>query len=226
MTVTVVTGAASGMGRQCVERLRGTTDQLVTVDLDAPRIEGTRGIACDISDPEAVAALVTQVHALGSFRALAHAAGVSPTMTHPRRILEIDLVGTALLLDAFEPLVEPGSAAVCFSSSSAYQVGLRGIDAELQALVSDPGAPGFLEAAESLVIPQLGKLLLDGLAPRELRQIGERQLVLLGHPFFGGPRVRILQSAIWVGDPDAMIIVHLSALGSNWIIELGSVVGA
>jgi NAD(P)-dependent dehydrogenase (short-subunit alcohol dehydrogenase family) len=147
MTVTVVTGAASGMGRQCVERLRGTTDQLVTVDLDAPRIEGTLGIACDISDRDAVAALATRVHALGPFRALAHAAGVSPTMTHPRRILEIDLVGTALLLDAFEPLVEPGSAAVCFSSSSAYQVALRGVDAALQALVSDPRTPGFLDAA-------------------------------------------------------------------------------
>src|ERR1700691_4924663 len=104
MTVTVVTGAASGMGRQCVETLRGTADQLVAVDLEAPQIEGTMGIACDISDPEAVAALAAQVQSLGSFHALAHAAGVSPTMTHPRRILEIDLLGTALLLDAFEPL--------------------------------------------------------------------------------------------------------------------------
>ena len=68
-------------------------------------------------------------------------------MTHARRVLEIDLVGTALLLDAFEPLVEPGSAAVCFSSSAAYQVVLQGIDAELQALVSDPRAAGFLDAA-------------------------------------------------------------------------------
>jgi NAD(P)-dependent dehydrogenase (short-subunit alcohol dehydrogenase family) len=135
------------MGRQCVETLRGTADQLVAVDLEAPQIEGTMGIACDISDPEAVAALAAQVQSLGSFHALAHAAGVSPTMTHPRRILEIDLLGTALLLDAFEPLVEPGSAAVCFSSSSAYQVALRGIDTELQALVSDPRAPGFLDAA-------------------------------------------------------------------------------
>jgi NAD(P)-dependent dehydrogenase (short-subunit alcohol dehydrogenase family) len=112
------------MGRFCVESLRGTTDHLVAVDLRAPLIEGAVGIACDISDSAAVADLVTEVQTLGSFRALAHAAGVSPTMTHSRRVLEIDLVGTALLLDAFEPLVEPGSAAVCFSSSAAYQVAL------------------------------------------------------------------------------------------------------
>jgi NAD(P)-dependent dehydrogenase (short-subunit alcohol dehydrogenase family) len=36
---------------------------------------------------------------------------------------------------------------VCFSSSAAYQVVLQGIDAELQALVSDPRAAGFLDAA-------------------------------------------------------------------------------
>jgi NAD(P)-dependent dehydrogenase (short-subunit alcohol dehydrogenase family) len=147
VTVTVITGAASGMGRFCVESLRGTTDHLVAVDLRAPLIEGAVGIACDISDSAAVADLVTEVQTLGSFRALAHAAGVSPTMTHSRRVLEIDLVGTALLLDAFEPLVEPGSAAVCFSSSAAYQVALQGIDPELQALVSAPRTPGFLDTA-------------------------------------------------------------------------------
>jgi NAD(P)-dependent dehydrogenase (short-subunit alcohol dehydrogenase family) len=147
MTVTVITGAASGMGRLCVERLRGTTDQLVAVDLKAPQIEGTVGIACDISDPAAVTYLVETVRDLGSFRALAHAAGVSPTMADARRVFEIDLVGTALLLDAFEPLVKPGSAAVCFSSSAAYQMALQGIDDELQALVSEPRAPNFLDAA-------------------------------------------------------------------------------
>ena len=82
----------------------------------------------------------------GPFRSLAHAAGVSPTMADPRRVMEVDLVGTALLLDAFEPMVGPGSAAVCFSSSSAYQIALQGIDPESQALVSDPRVPGFLDA--------------------------------------------------------------------------------
>jgi NAD(P)-dependent dehydrogenase (short-subunit alcohol dehydrogenase family) len=147
MTVTVVTGAASGMGAACVERLRATSDQLVAVDLEAPQIDGTVGVGCDISDPVAVAQLAGQVRELGPLGGLVHAAGVSPTMTGARRIFEVDLVGTALLLDAFEPLAEPGSAAVCFSSSSAYQVALMGIDPELQALVSEPRPPGFLDAA-------------------------------------------------------------------------------
>jgi NAD(P)-dependent dehydrogenase (short-subunit alcohol dehydrogenase family) len=146
MTFSVVTGASSGMGRACVDRLRGAVDHLVAVDLEAPRIDGTIGVGCDVSNPADVAGLVEAVGDLGTFRSLAHAAGVSPTMADPRRIFEVDLVGTALLLDGFEPMVEPGSAAVCFSSSSAYQIALAGIDAELQAFVSDPRAPGFLDA--------------------------------------------------------------------------------
>jgi NAD(P)-dependent dehydrogenase (short-subunit alcohol dehydrogenase family) len=147
MTVTVVTGAASGMGRRCVEKLRGTTEHLVAVDLKVPEIEGTVSIACDISDPAAVTGLAERVQELGPFGALAHAAGVSPTMADARRVMEVDLVGTALVLDAFEPLVELGSSAVCFSSSSAYQVALAGIDPGIQELVSDPRVPGFLDAA-------------------------------------------------------------------------------
>jgi NAD(P)-dependent dehydrogenase (short-subunit alcohol dehydrogenase family) len=118
MTV-VVTGAASGMGRACVEGLRGLSDVVVAADLAAPEIDGTAGVACDVSDPAAVSALAERVGELGPFRALAHAAGISPTMGDARRIFEVDLVGTQLLLDAFEELVVPGSAAVCFSSSAA-----------------------------------------------------------------------------------------------------------
>jgi NAD(P)-dependent dehydrogenase (short-subunit alcohol dehydrogenase family) len=147
MSVTVITGASSGMGRACVELLRGSADHLVTVDLGAPDIEGTHGIACDVSDPAAIASLVEAVTELGSLRGLVHAAGISPTMADPRRVMEVDLVGTALLLKAFEPLVEEGTAAVCFSSSAAYQIALAGIDPELQDFVSDPLVPGFLDEA-------------------------------------------------------------------------------
>jgi NAD(P)-dependent dehydrogenase (short-subunit alcohol dehydrogenase family) len=150
MAVTVVTGAASGMGRACVDSLRGTAEHLLAVDLTAPEIDGAIGVACDVSDPAAVAALVEQVRDLGAFRGLAHAAGISPTMADARRVFEIDLCGTALLLDGFEHLVELGSSAVCFASSSAYQVALAEIDPAHQALVADPRVPGFLEEAAAL----------------------------------------------------------------------------
>src|SRR4051794_9235352 len=110
------------MGRACVDKLRDHADPLVAVDLEAPEIEGIEGMGCDVSDPDTVARVADRVRELGSFRALVHAAGISPTMAEARRVFEVDLVGTQLLLDAFEPLVEPGSSAVCFASSAAYHV--------------------------------------------------------------------------------------------------------
>jgi NAD(P)-dependent dehydrogenase (short-subunit alcohol dehydrogenase family) len=155
-TVAVVTGAGRGMGRDCAERLRGRTDVLLAVDLEAPQVGGAVGLACDISDEGAVAGLVEEVRARGSFRALAHAAGISPTMADARRVFLVDLVATEWLLRGFEDLVVPGSAAVCFSSMAAYQIAPFA-DAALDGLIDEPLAPGFLG--------RIGDVILDsGLA--------------------------------------------------------------
>jgi len=149
VTVAVITGAASGMGRACVELLRSTADVLVAVDLRAPDIDGTIGVACDISDADAVKALGATVEELGPFRALAHSAGISPTMAEARRVFEVNLVGTQLLLDTFEPLVVPGSAAVCFSSVAAHQVAPF-VAPEVETVLGDPLASDFSELAEAI----------------------------------------------------------------------------
>lgn len=146
MGTVVVTGAGSGMGRACVERVRDIADRVFAVDLRAPDIAGATGVACDVSDPAAVQALARQVAEAGPFRALIHAAGISPTMGDARRVFAVNLVGTALLLDAFEPLVGPGSAAVCFSSSAAYQVAPF-LNDDHEDLLRDPLAPDFLDRA-------------------------------------------------------------------------------
>jgi NAD(P)-dependent dehydrogenase (short-subunit alcohol dehydrogenase family) len=148
--IAVITGAGSGMGRACVDRLRGSYDEIVAVDVGVPAVEDTVGVACDVSDPAAVSALAEEVRAVGPLGALVHAAGISPTMGEARRVLEVDLVGTQLLLDAFEPLGRPGTAAVCFSSSAAYAVAPF-VDADQEALLADPLAPDFLDRATALV---------------------------------------------------------------------------
>lgn len=145
-SVGVVTGAASGMGLACVALMRDLTDVVVAVDLREPAIPDTIGFACDVSDARAVSSLAAHVRDLGTFRALAHAAGISPTMADARRMFEVDLVGTQLMLDAFEPLVGPGSAAVCFASSSAYQIAPF-VSAEQDAVMDQPLARGFLDLA-------------------------------------------------------------------------------
>ena len=149
MTVAVVTGAGRGMGRECVARLRGRTDVVVAVDLQAPDIDGTVGVACDVADPGAVDALVEQVRGLGPLRSLVHAAGISPTMGDARRVFEVDLLGTQLILDGFEPLAGEGTAAVCFSSSAAYQVAPF-VEEDQDRVLDDTRAADFLDRAVGL----------------------------------------------------------------------------
>ena len=76
VSVIVVTGAAQGMGRACVDRLREKADHLLAVDLEAPKIEGVEGLAGDVSDEEAVGRVAARVRELGPFRALVHAAAL------------------------------------------------------------------------------------------------------------------------------------------------------
>jgi NAD(P)-dependent dehydrogenase (short-subunit alcohol dehydrogenase family) len=108
------------MGRACVDRLLGTVDVLLAVDVATIDIAGTEPVTCDVRDDVAVRGLVDRVCDQGSFRFLVHAAGLSPTMADPRTIVDVNLVGTARLLDAFEPLVTTGSVAVPFASSAGY----------------------------------------------------------------------------------------------------------
>ena len=144
--VVVVTGAGRGMGRACIDLVRGLGDVVVAVDVYEPQIEGTIGVACDLADADAVEALSSNVQEIGVFRALIHAAGISPTMADAPRMFEVDLLATQRLLDAFEPLVEPGSAAVCFASTAAHHLAPFA-DTVHEALLNDPLAPDFLEKA-------------------------------------------------------------------------------
>ena len=71
-------------------------------------------------------------------------------MADARRIFDVDLVATQRLLDAFEPLVVPGSAAVCFSSLAAYQIAPFA-DPALDAVIDEPLAADFLDRISGLV---------------------------------------------------------------------------
>jgi NAD(P)-dependent dehydrogenase (short-subunit alcohol dehydrogenase family) len=149
MNVGIVTGAASGMGRACVERLVGTVDHLLAVDLHPVEMSGAQGVACDVRDEGAVRSLVDRTGALGSFRFLVHAAGLSPTMADPRTIVDVNLVGTARVLDAFEPLVTSGSVAVPFASSAGYLDAM--LDAAQLELLHATREPGVLERVADLI---------------------------------------------------------------------------
>ncbi len=120
------------MGRASAEALAGRGPILVT-DVGEAGVQaaahelGEQGatvhpFVCDVADRASVRALAEEVARLGELGAVVHTAGLSPTMASAERVIEVDLVGTAYVLDAMLPLARPGTAAVCIASQSAYLI--------------------------------------------------------------------------------------------------------
>src|SRR5262245_29599119 len=189
-SVIVATGAARGMGFACAQRLASECEVLVAVDLNeealAKAVAALEGkaevvpIRTDVSDAASVRTLADRVATLGEFRGIAHAAGISPTMADWRRIVDVDLRGSALLLDALLPLVVPGTAAVCFASMSAY-MGAVEPDPTLLPILDDPLAAGFLDRLAALRDPRLADPgSAYGWAKRGVIRLAQRESVRWG----------------------------------------------
>jgi NAD(P)-dependent dehydrogenase (short-subunit alcohol dehydrogenase family) len=190
-TVAVVTGAGRGMGRSCADAVPGIVDTVVLVDRDAGPLDAAaaelaaagvdaRPFVADVTDRARLDELASFVRTLGRFRALAHAAGISPTMADWRPILTVDLVGSALVLDALYPLVGPGAAAVCFASMAA-QMGAGAADADVDAVLDDPLAADLVGRAEAA----LGDRLSDPgmayvFAKRGVQRLARREALRWG----------------------------------------------
>jgi NAD(P)-dependent dehydrogenase (short-subunit alcohol dehydrogenase family) len=164
-SVGIATGAGRGMGLECARRLTGMVDKLLLADLDevavtaaaADLAAGAPGttvepFALDVTDREGLARLADRVAALGTLRAVAHAAGISPTMADWRRILTVDLAGTAMVAEALRPLATTGTAMVYFASMAPL---LAGLDPE----------PAVAEILDDPLDGRLPQRLRDALGP-------------------------------------------------------------
>jgi NAD(P)-dependent dehydrogenase (short-subunit alcohol dehydrogenase family) len=167
MTVGIVTGAARGMGAACAARVGALVDVLLVADRDEESLTvaatqlasgmtevSVEPFVLDIKDRNGIARLMARSRELGPLRAVAHAAGVSPTMADWREILAVDLVGTALLVDACRPQAGEGTALVCFASISA-SLALPDVDQPADEALDDPLHPDFLERLREAVGPDL-----------------------------------------------------------------------
>lgn len=116
----------------------------------AMREEGcdARGIACDVTDPEAVAALAARVAELGGLGTLAHVAGISPSLGDYTTIMRVNLRGAALVAGAMLPLAGQGSAAILIASLAAHN--FRPSD-EAIAVLRDPAAPDLAEKLAAVI---------------------------------------------------------------------------
>lgn len=190
-TVGVVTGAGRGMGASCAGRLVDTVDALLLVDRDEPSVQAMAGslsrpdrrveaFALDVTDPVGIGRLADRVAELGTLRACAHAAGISPTMADWRRVLTVDLVGSALLVDALAEHAGPDAAFVCFASMAAHLITGQ-VNAEADAALDAPLAPDFLDRLHAAVGDSLDDSgIAYGWAKRGVLRLVQREAVRLG----------------------------------------------
>lgn len=137
----VVTGAAGGMGAAIARAFAGEGRPLILCDLHAGPLEelaaslgGTSRITIIAGDLAATDFPDRIVAALdgGRVGALAHAAGVSPSMADGRRVFEINFNATRRLVEAILPHMAVGGAAVLIASNSGQTFALGVIDRALK----------------------------------------------------------------------------------------------
>lgn len=162
-TVGIATGAGRGMGLACARRMAALVDTLLLVDRDETSVTAAakeladsgaavEPFVADVTDPERLARLAGRVRETGTLRAVAHAAGISPTMADWRQVLTVDLVGTALLCAALRPLAVAGTATVCFASMAPL-LATAELAADVTAVLDDPLAERFADRLRDAVGP-------------------------------------------------------------------------
>jgi len=96
-----------------------------TTDIAAEQLSGdgfeVAARPTDISDRDAVEALADTAAQMGSVTRVIHAAGVSPTQASIERVMQVDLAGTAYILDAFARVIAPGGAGIVVASMAGHR---------------------------------------------------------------------------------------------------------
>lgn len=156
--VYVITGGSGGMGKAIAE-LVGTQGTVLLADISEERLAQTKdelagkGISdvhyqtVDITDAANVQALADKAASLGTLKSIIHTAGLSPTMSDSKRILDVNLVGTGIVLDTFLKLAVPGTVAVCIASMSGHFMPKEG---PYTSLLKTPLAPNVVEAIDQM----------------------------------------------------------------------------
>lgn len=165
--VVLVTGAASGIGRACVQRLAGAGAAAAALDLrdDAMDDLGALQIAADVTDADAVAAAVARSEdELGPLDAVVNVAGITGSQAAAechitpvdewRRVIDVNLTGTFVVCRAALPgmlargagtIVNVASVAglVAFPGRCAYSASKGGVVQLTRSLAADYAGRGI-----------------------------------------------------------------------------------
>lgn len=157
MDVVVIIGCG-GIG-EAIARRQGIGRRLLLADCNATVLDAAAQrlaaagylVETQVVDTTirlSVGALAASAAALGPVLQVVNTAGVSPNMAGPKRVLEVDLYGSALVFEAFEDVIAPGGAGLIVSSMASHMLPPLPADQE-QALA-------FTPADELLALPFLG----------------------------------------------------------------------
>jgi NAD(P)-dependent dehydrogenase (short-subunit alcohol dehydrogenase family) len=131
MNVIVLIGAGS-IG-QAIARRVGAGKHILLADLNQGNNEAAAKTlseagfdvstaVVDVSSRTSVRSLVQTATAIGNITGLIHAAGVSPSQASPATILQVDLYGTAVVLEEFGNVIAAGGSAVVIASQSGHRL--------------------------------------------------------------------------------------------------------
>jgi NAD(P)-dependent dehydrogenase (short-subunit alcohol dehydrogenase family) len=123
----IITGAAGGMGAAIAHAFAAEGRPLILCDLHAGPLEelaktleskaGIEIIAGDVTAADYPSRIIAVLGAR-KIGALAHAAGVSPSMADGKRVFEINYTATTRLVEALMPHMAQGGAAILIASNS------------------------------------------------------------------------------------------------------------
>ena len=82
----------------------------------------TVAIETDLASRPSILALIEKAQVVGDIKYLVNAAGVSPSQASAETILNVDLYGTAVLLEEVGKVIKPGGAGVTISSQSGHRL--------------------------------------------------------------------------------------------------------
>lgn len=148
----IITGAAGGMGQACARKFGAIMDLVLTdvtgdtLDTFAQSLKNegftvAAAISGDLTDPTVSAHLAEAGSAGAGLGALVHTAAISQGMASWAPIMTVNVIGTATLLAAIEPILQDGTVAVLIASMAGH---MSPIDAGADRVLDDPLAPDFL----------------------------------------------------------------------------------